>query len=308
MNHTKSKVICIVLLALLLTFSLTGCNNNGGNGNEAATNDPVVIASKPHAEQYILGEMLAILLEENTDIPVTRNFGIAGGTSNLHPAMVSGEIDIYPEYTGTGWMFVLQRDLIGDSREMFEAVRDEYQDEFNITWLEPYGFNNTFTLAMPAALAEEYGLQTFSDLGEAAENFIFGAEFDFYERDDGFDALAETYNLNFKETREMDIGLKYQSIGAGEVDVINAFSTDGQISLFDLVILEDDRGFFPTYYAATMVRTDTLEKYPEIADALGVLEGQISDGEMTEMNYQVDKLNRDAADVAREFLESKGLL
>lgn len=290
-------------------FFLTGCNNNGGNGNEeAAANEPVVIASKPHAEQYILGEMLAILLEENTDIPVTRNFGIAGGTSNLHPAMVSGEIDIYPEYTGTGWMFVLQRDLIGDSREMFEAVRDEYQDEFNITWLEPYGFNNTFTLAIPAELAEEYDLQTFSDLGKVAENLIFGAEFDFYERDDGFDALAETYNLNFKETREMDIGLKYQSIGAGEVDVINAFSTDGQISLFDLVVLEDDQGFFPTYYAATMVRTDTLEKYPEIADALGVLEGQISDGEMTEMNYQVDELNRDAADVAREFLESKGLL
>jgi glycine betaine/choline ABC-type transport system substrate-binding protein len=304
----KAKIIVGVLLMALVSFAIVGCGSNRSGNNGATTKDPIVIGSKPHAEQFILGEMLAILLEEKTDIPVKRNFGIAGGTSNLHPAMVSGDIDMYPEYTGTGWMFVLKQDLIADPQEMYEAVRDQYQQEYNITWLEPYGFNNTFTLALSRAIVEEYGLQSFSDLGEVSENFSFGAEFDFFEREDGFPALSETYGLNFKQTREMDIGLKYQAIGAGQVDVINAFSTDGQISLFDLVILKDDKNFFPSYHCATIVRTETLDKYPEIADVLGVLTGQISDSEMTEMNYQVDELKRDAADVAREFLVSKGLL
>ena len=305
----QNRLILFVVLGVLLSLAIVGCGNSNSDNNEEATpKDPVVISSKPHAEQFILGEMLAILLEEHTDIPVTRNLGIAGGTSNLHPAMVNGEIDIYPEYTGTGWMFVLQQDLIADAEEMYAAVKNEYQQEYNITWLEPYGFNNTFTLAVSRDIAEEHDLRTFSDLGEASENFNFGAEFDFYERDDGFPALSETYNLNFKDTKEMDIGLKYQAIGAGEVDVINAFSTDGQINLFDLMILEDDKNFFPSYHCATIIRTETLEKYPEIADVLGVLTGQISDGEMTEMNYKVDEENQDAADVAREFLVSKGLL
>lgn len=305
MKKLKAAVFCSLLVFIAIAAS--GCGNsftpNGGQ-----TKNPVVIGSKPHTEQYILGEMLAILLEEKTDIPVRRNFGIAGGTSNLHPALVSGEIDMYPEYTGTGWMFVLKRNLISDPREMFEAVRDAYQQEFNIIWLEPYGFNNTFTLALPRPLVDKYGLRTFSDLGKVSGNLVFGAEFDFFEREDGFPALSETYGFRFKGTREMDIGLKYQAVDAGQVDVINAFSTDGQISRFNLVILEDDKSFFPSYLCATIVRAETLERYPEIADVLGVLAGQISDAEMTEMNYQVDELRREASDVAREFLASKGLL
>jgi osmoprotectant transport system substrate-binding protein/osmoprotectant transport system permease protein len=129
MMRKKKKIIVCALLAAFLAFAVVGCGGTDPSGNNGGTEakDPMVIGSKPHAEQFILGEMLAILLEEKTDIPVTRNFGIAGGTSNLHPAMVNGDIDIYPEYTGTGWMFVLKRDLIEDPREMYEAVRDQYQ-------------------------------------------------------------------------------------------------------------------------------------------------------------------------------------
>ncbi len=298
---TMFAVIAVIVLAVA---PLAGCGGQQDDQDQRV----VVIGSKPHAEQYILGEMIAIMLEEHTDIEVERNFGIAGGTANLHPAMLSGDIDIYPEYTGTGWMFVLKQDLIADPLEMFEAVRDQYQADFAITWLDPLGFNNTFTLAVPRQLAEDYNLVTFSDLAAISDQLVFGAEFDFFERDDGFDALAATYNFNFKNIREMDIGLKYQSIGGGEVDVINAFSTDGQISLFDLVILEDDKNFFPSYYAAIIIRSEMLENYPEIEEVLSMLSGQISDAEMTEMNYQVDELNREAADVAREFLVSKGLI
>ncbi len=301
----KNLTLFVALSVIILAVApLAGCGGQQDDQDQRV----VVIGSKPHAEQYILGEMIAIMLEEHTDIEVVRNFGIAGGTSNLHPAMISGEIDIYPEYTGTGWMFVLKQDLIADPMEMFEAVRDQYQEDFDITWLNPLGFNNTFTLAVPRQLAEDYDLETFSDVAAVSSELVFGAEFDFFERDDGFDALADTYNFNFKSIREMDIGLKYQSIGSDEVDVINAFSTDGQISLFDLVILEDDKSFFPSYYAAIIVRSEILEKYPEIEEVLGMLSGQISDAEMTEMNYQVDELKREAADVAREFLANKGLI
>ncbi len=301
----KNLTLFVALSVIILAVApLAGCGGQQDDQDQRV----VVIGSKPHAEQYILGEMIAIMLEEHTDIEVVRNFGIAGGTSNLHPAMISGEIDIYPEYTGTGWMFVLKQDLIADPMEMFEAVRDQYQEDFDITWLNPLGFNNTFTLAVPRQLAEDYDLETFSDLAAISSELVFGAEFDFFERDDGFDALAATYNFNFKSIREMDIGLKYQSIGSDEVDVINAFSTDGQINLFDLVILEDDKSFFPSYYAAIIVRSEILEKYPEIEEVLGMLSGQISDAEMTEMNYQVDELKREAADVAREFLANKGLI
>ncbi len=297
----KKAFVGILVLALILTVSLVGC----GSDDDARK---VVVGSKPHAEQYVLGEMIAIMLEEHTDIEVERNLGIAGGTSNLHPAMLSGDIDIYPEYTGTGWMFVLKQDRIADPTELFEAVRDQYQEDFAITWLEPLGFNNTFTLAVPRQLAEQYDLVTFSDLAAVSDQLVFGANFDFYERDDGFDALVEAYNFNFKGSREMDIGLRYQSIGAGEIDVVNAFSTDGEINLFDLVILEDDKNFFPSYYAAIIIRNEILDKYPEIGEVLSMLSGQISDAEMTEMNYQVDELNREAADVAREFLVRKGLI
>ncbi|MDW7649889.1 MAG: glycine betaine ABC transporter substrate-binding protein [Bacillota bacterium] len=301
------NVILVTLAAVLLVVAaLAGCSTQ--DTGETGTTGVVTVASKPHAEQFILGEIMAIMLEEKTALEIRRNFGIAGGTSNLHPAMENGEIDMYPEYTGTGWMFVLKEDVINDPDLIYQSVKQKYQEQYNITWLEQFGFNNTYTLALPSTLAEEYKLKTFTDLGEVSENFVFGAEFDFYERDDGFNALAETYNLNFKETKDMDIGLKYQAIDAGEVDVINAFSTDGAIKRFNLTVLEDDKQFFPPYYCAPIVRTETLEAHPEIADVLNELAGIITDDVMTELNYEVDVQNREAADVAHEFLESAGLL
>ncbi len=294
------KRICIVVMILLL---LAGCN-----AGEVDENREVVIGSKPMSEQYILGEMLTALIEDRTDITVVRQFGIGGGTSNLHPAVLSGEIDMYPEYSGTGWLFVLSQEDFPERDELYRRTREMYLEEFDIHWFEAYGFDNTFTLALDENVAADLGLETFSDLAQVSETMSFGAEFDFFERDDGFDALTETYGMTFSTVRELDIGLKYQAIAADEVDVINAFSTDGMLKEFGLTILEDDLGFFPTYLAGTIIRAETLERYPELDAVLRLLEGAISTEEMIEMNYQVDVLGEEPDDVAISFLRDKGLL
>jgi glycine betaine/choline ABC-type transport system substrate-binding protein len=239
---------------------------------------------------------------------VEKKLGIGGGTSNIHPAMLSGDFDIYPEYTGTGLLFVLKEDLITDSDELYKRVQDRYLEEYNIKWLGLYGFNNTYALAVKESTAQTYNLETYDDLALASKDLAFGAEYDFFERDDGYEALKDVYGFEFKDTKEMDIGLKYEAIGSDEVDVINAFSTDGLIKQYNLKVLEDNKNFFPAYQAATLIRKETLDKYPEIEEVLEKLTGQISDDEMIQMNYQVEKENMDPRDVAEQFLKAKGLI
>ena len=237
-----------------------------------------------------------------------KKLGIGGGTSNIHPAMLSGDFDIYPEYTGTGLLFVLKEDLITDSDELYKRVQDRYLEEYNIKWLGLYGFNNTYALAVKESTAQTYNLETYDDLALASKDLVFGAEYDFFERDDGYEALKDAYGFEFKDTKEMDIGLKYEAIGSDEVDVINAFSTDGLIKQYNLKVLEDNKNFFPAYQAATLIRKETLDKYPELEEVLEKLTGQISDDEMIQMNYQVEKENMDPRDVAEQFLKAKGLI
>ena len=293
------KLVCVLLILLLLPFGW-GCQKKGDN--------KIVIASKPMTEQFIIVEMLTALIEDSMQLEVEQKMGIGGGTSNIHPAMIAGEIDIYPEYTGTGWLFVLKKELINDPEILFDSVKDSYLKEFDIQWLGPYGFNNTFALAMPRALAEELDIKSYSDLSKVSDQLIFGAEYDFYEREDGMPGLKDTYGFTFKDEVEMDIGLKYDAIGSGKVDVINAFSTDGLLLEYDLVVLEDDKYFFPSYYGATLVRNETLQKYPELKDVLEKLSVAISDQEMIRLNYLVDKENLDPKEVAKDYLVEKGLI
>jgi osmoprotectant transport system substrate-binding protein len=267
----------------------------------------IIIASKPMTEQYIIVEMLTYLIEVNTDITVEQKMGIGGGTSNIHPAMLSGEIDIYPEYTGTGWLFVLKKDLIADPQELYQATKEAYFEEFAITWSGLYGFNDTFGLAMKKELAIELDVETYSDLATLSPNLTFGAEYDFYEREDGYPGLVSTYGFDFGKKTELDIGLKYQAISSDEVDVINVFSTDGRLEEAGLVVLTDDKNFFPSYYCATLIRNDTLDKYPELKDVLSLMDDLISDEEMTYMNYLVEIENKDPKLVAKNFLIEKGL-
>lgn len=292
------KWISLVLIAVLI-FLAAGCQSE---------KKKVVIASKPMAESYIIAEMMGQLIEANSDITVEYKMGIGGGTANIQPAMESGEIDMYPEYTGTGWLFVLKNELVTDSQALYEGVKSQYQEKYNFIWLDRYGFNDTYALAMDKTKADSMGINTFSDLASQSASLVLGSEYDFYEREDGYPGLVTAYGFNFKEKKELDIGLKYKAIGEGQVDVINNFSTDGLLAEYNLKVLKDDQNFFPAYEAATVIRQETLDKYPEIEAILNQLAGQISDEEMQQMNYYVEKENRDAGDVAAEFLKAKGLL
>lgn len=291
------KLFGLVVL-LIFTVTLSGCTSN----------DKIVIASKPMTEQYIIVEMLVYLIEQETDIEVEHLEAVGGGTSNIHPAMLKGDIDIYPEYTGTGWMFVLEQDLITDSDELYEEVKKQYLEEFGIVWSGLYGFNNTYGIAVKEEVATMYNLETYSDLARESEHLVFGAEYDFFEREDGYDGIVNEYNLNFKSTSEMDIGLKYQAIGNDDVDVINVFSTDGRLEEYGLVVLEDDKAFYPTYYAASLIRQETLNKYPELEGVLEMLTGLFTDEDMSYMNYLVEVENKEPKDVAYDFLVEKGLV
>jgi glycine betaine/choline ABC-type transport system substrate-binding protein len=292
------KWISLALIAVMVILA-AGCQSE---------EKKVVIASKPMAESYIVAEMMGQLIEANSDIKVEYKMGIGGGTSNIQPAMEAGEIDMYPEYTGTGWLFVLKNDLVTDPEALYEGVKSQYQEKFDFIWLDRYGFNNTYALAIDKSKADSMGINSFSDLAAQSGSLVLGSEYDFYEREDGFPGLVAAYGFNFKETKELDIGLKYKAIGEGQVDVINNFSTDGLLAEYDLKVLKDDKNFFPAYEAATVIRQETLDKYPELEAILNQLAGLISDEEMQQMNYYVEKENRDAGDVAAEFLKAKGLL
>jgi glycine betaine/choline ABC-type transport system substrate-binding protein len=268
----------------------------------------IVIASKPHSEQYILAEMIAKLIEKHSDIKVERKLGIGGGTSNIHPAMISGEIDIYPEYTGTAWLFVLKEKTNLSPIDIYKGVKEQYHEKFKITWFNIYGFNNTYSLAIKPALAKQYKIKTYSDLAKHADKFIFGAEYDFFEREDGYSGLQKVYGINFKTNKELDIGLKYEAISSGKVDIINSFSTDGLLRKYKLKVLKDNKNFFPAYQAATLIREDTLKKYPELVNILKKLEGQINNIEMITLNYLVESEKKDPKVIAEDFLYKKGLL
>lgn len=270
--------------------------------------DTIRIATKPMTEQFILGEMLAQLIKNNTDYNVEITKGIGGGTSNIHPALLKGEFDLYPEYTGTGWLVVLKKDTFPDPEQLYTELKKEYRDKYNLEWIAPYGFNNAYTLAVNKENARKYNLKKFSDLAQYPGIFTLGAEYDFFEIPKGYYDMCNYYNLKFKDTKDMDIGLKYEAIESGKIDIINVFTTDGQLSGSGLITLQDDKLYFPTYYCATVVREDALKKYPGLEEALQKMEGILTDREMSELNFQVDIKGRSEKEVAHDFLQRKGLL
>jgi len=225
-----------------------------------------------------------------------------------HGALVNGEIDVYPEYTGTALTAVLDAPVVSDPDEAYAIVSEQYASRFNLVWLDPFGFNNTYALTMRRADAEQKSISSISDLAPVAGQLSAGWTSEFSERPDGYPGLADRYGFRFGTVRDLDASLMYQAVADGEVDVISAFATDGRIAAFDLKPLEDDRGFFPPYYAAPVVRSATLEEHPELRGILNQLAGRISDAAMQQLNFEVDQNQRSPAEVAREFLETQGLL
>lgn len=284
----------------------------------------VGVGSKDFTESVLLGEMVGQLLEDN-GFTVERNLNL-GGTVVAHEALLNGDIDTYVEYTGTGLLAILGMSLPeeeatpeadagatpesggGMAQTVYDIVAEEYPKQFGVEWLEPWGFNNTYALALRSDRAEELGITKVSDLQGIAGDLTIGATQEAVVREDGIPGLEATYDIEFGDVVGLDPGLMYSAVDNGDVDIITAFATDGRIESMNLFLLEDDLGFYPPYFAAPVVRQDLLEAAPNVRDILNSVAGQLDDARMAGLNFQVDEEGQEIEDVARGFLTEAGLI
>ncbi|MBF2078504.1 MAG: quaternary ammonium transporter [Synechococcales cyanobacterium T60_A2020_003] len=294
----------LILLALLTSVLAIACNVSGDSSS--ATSNVIKVGSKDFPEQFILGEMYALMLE-NEGLTVERKLNL-GGTPVAHAGLLNGEIDLYPEYTGTGLLTVLKQPAMDDPQAVFDAVSEGYKAE-GLIWLDPAPMNNTQALAMTAEKAEQLEIRTLSDMAAKASQLVMIGPPEFEVREDGLPGLKQAYGqFELKEYKAVDSGLRYKGLVDGEADVVVAFGTDGEISAYNLVLLEDDKKLFPPYQVAPVVRADTLEAYPQIAETLNALSPKLTDAVMQHLNNKVSGNQREPADVAREFLVQEGLI
>lgn len=296
------KKVTLLLIIVLITALLAGCSAFTGKQS-----DRIVIGGKNFTEQDILVYIMKDLIEAKTNLKVeTKPY--LGGTNVVAQALDRGDIDIYAEYTGTALLSILGQPVINNPEQAYQKVKQLYQDEKKLVWLKPFGFNNTYTLSMRADQAAQLGVSSISDLMKHAPSLVLGSTHEFLERPDGYKGLQKLYGITFSDAKGMDPGLTYAACRDAKVDVIDAFATDGRIPAFNLQVLKDDKNFFPPYYAAPVVRAETLKKHPEIADALNTLAGKLDDKQMSQLNAKVDLEKKDPKDVAREWLKSQGLI
>jgi osmoprotectant transport system substrate-binding protein len=266
------------------------------------------IGSKNFTEQLILGELLAQYLGHFTSLPIEKRFYLAG-TYICHQALLAGRIDMYVEYTGTALVAILKEPPSSDHTAVFNTVRELYSRRFKLEVLPSLGFDNTFAMVMRGSDARRLRLKTLSDAARVSQQLRLGVGYEFLERPDGLKGLAAKYGLTFAGApRVMDLGLLYRALQNNQVDLVAGSNTDGLIAALDLVVLEDDRHYFPPYDAVPIVRRQTLERYPEIGAALRSLSGKITAEDMRRMNYAVDGEKKDAAEVVKNFLAQKGSL
>lgn len=267
---------------------------------------PIVVASKPFGESYLLAEMFAQLLEAR-GVQAERRLGL-GATEIAFAALRSGAIDVYPEYTGTGLLAILHERPSADPRAAYAQVAREFRERFGIRWLPPLGFQNTYAIAVRRATAERLGLRTLSDLARAGPKLRAGLTPDFIGRADGLPGLRGAYGLGFRDVRALLPAVKYRALAAGEVDVIDGYATDGLIARYDLVVLEDDRGFFPPYEAAALLAPGVAERRPAAVAALTELSGRLSEATMRGLNRRVEVDGEPVPRVAADALGELGLL
>lgn len=270
--------------------------------------DRIIVGSKNFTESLILGEIIAQQIEVHTHLKVERRFYLAG-TYICHQGMLSGRIDVYPEYTGTALTAILKQKPEGERRQVYERVKSQYESRFGLTLGPAFGFNDTFAMEIRGEDARRLHLQTLSQAVAYAPQWRAGFGFEFMERPDGYRGLAALYGLHFAgQPRVMDLGLLARALKDHQIDIAAGNATDGLIPTLDLFVLEDDRHYFPPYEAVPVMRGQTLKQHPEAALALAQLGGEISDQDMGRLNYAVDGQRRDVKDVVREFLQHKGLL
>jgi osmoprotectant transport system substrate-binding protein len=260
------------------------------------------VGSKNFTEQLVLGEILAQQIERRLGQKVERKLNL-GGTLLAHQAVVAGEIDVYPEYTGTALTAVLKLPPLSDPARVLSQVRAEYRKRWQIEWLAPLGFNNSFAIVIHGDEARRGHLHALSEAARRKTDWVMGAGYEFLERPDGFRGLVKTYGLEIKgQVKTMDLGLLYRALEQRQVDMIAAAATDGMLSVLDVTVLQDDRHYFPPYEAAPVVRADSLARHAGLGEALNELGGKLTNETMQKLNYEVDGKHRSLAEVAREFL------
>jgi osmoprotectant transport system permease protein len=269
--------------------------------------DRVVVGSKNFEESRLLAEMFAQLLESRTHLQVERRLGLAG-TQVCFEALKSGAIDVYPEYTGTGLVSILGEPAKGGPEQTLNRVRSEFLRRWNVWWLSPLGFENSWEIAVPRELAEREHLETISDLARVAKRLHGGFGHEFVGRDDGLLGLQKTYGLEFGSVTHLQQAIQYQAARQRTIDALDVYSTDGRLILYNLKVLKDDRSFFPPYEAAALVRGETLAKHPEVGAVLGLLAGSLSEDAMRGYNLRLQEKHESEVVVARDALRSIGLI
>ncbi|MDJ0635740.1 MAG: glycine betaine ABC transporter substrate-binding protein [Xenococcaceae cyanobacterium MO_188.B29] len=286
----------IILLILLSTifWQQTALVSN--------SNDKIIIGSKNFTEQIILGELLAQQIEKETNLQVDRRFNL-GGSFIAHEAVKAGEIDGYVEYTGTAFTAILQQKVITDPQIVYQRVKQAYADKFNLVVLDSLGFENTFAIVIRGEDAQKYKLKTISEAAKYTPQWQAGFGHEFLAREDGYPGLAKTYGLQFaRSPKGMEIGLMYKALSTKQVDLVAGNSTDGLIPILNLVVLEDNKKYFPPYEAVPIFNQQTLTKYPQVKEAIDQLAGTVSADTMQQMNYQVDEQALPVEEVVRKFL------
>ena len=296
------RFFTLLIVCLCLSLGVASCNVTsvgGGSGD-------IVIASKGFTEQDILRELLAQQIEATTKLKVARKQ--LNGSLICHSALVAGDIDAYVEYTGTALTTILKEKVISDPTKVYNLVKQAYKKQFNLEVTQSLGFENTYAMIIRDQDAKKYNIKTISEAAKYAPEWKIGFGYEFGEREDGFPGLSKIYNLNFEELPQtMDLGLIYRALTQKLVDVVVNNSTDGQIARLGLVILEDDKKYFPPYQAVPIVREQTLKKYPQLKKPLSQLAGILTADEMQQLNYLVEGELRDIKEVVSEFRQAKNL-
>ncbi len=298
MKRTAKSMIGVLIMAIMV-FLLTACGGRSGSDTEKN----VVVGSKDFTENEIVAEIYALALED-AGFTVERKMDIAG--SVVHTSITSGEIDLYPEYTGTGLISILKMQAMTDQEEVYQTVKEEYDKQFSITWLDYAEANDGQGLFVSRRVSDKYGIKTISDLQANADKIRFASQGEFDERDDGIPGLTRVYGeFKWKSSRIYDNGLKYEVVEKDEADASPAYTTEGRLIETDkFVLLEDDKHVWPPYNLAPIVKNEVLDKYPEIADALNAVSSKLDTETITKLNAKVDIDGEEYEDVAEEFYES----
>jgi osmoprotectant transport system substrate-binding protein len=292
----RTEIVACLIVGLW-TVGIIGCTRE----------HPITVGSKNFTEQVILGEIVAQHLEHRLGRSVNRTLNL-GGTMLAHQALVRGEIDLYPEYTGTALTTILKLPSTNDPAAAIALVRGEYQARFGLEWLDPLGFNNTFAMVIRGGDARKNTIATLSDAARFSPGWTLGVGYEFQQRPDGLAGLLKTYNLPVHGSpNTMDLGLLYKALEQGQVSMVAGSATDGQLSVLDAVVLQDDQHYFPPYDCGLVVRAAMLKENPSLQQALVELAGRFSDVTMRKLNYQVDGEHRAVREVAEQFLREVGL-